>query len=89
MDMTEKGDLVEVSKAENCQHRINELKRIEHFKVQLGIADEKLIQVLQKNLPTCSQFKRKNAIISKFVESLSVFRCSAKRVNKSIKYGIV
>ena len=29
--MTEEGDLQKVSKAENCQHKIYELKRVEHF----------------------------------------------------------
>ena len=43
--MTEEGDLVKVSKAENCQHRIYELRRIEHFKVPLGMADDKLIDI--------------------------------------------
>ena len=45
VDMTEEGDLVKVSKAENCQHRIYELKRIEHFKVKLGKADDKLVDI--------------------------------------------
>ena len=43
--MTEEGDLAKVSKAENCQHRIYELKRIKHFKVQLGMADDKFVDI--------------------------------------------
>ena len=43
--MTEEGDLAKVSKAENCQHRIYELKRIERFKIQLGMADDKLADI--------------------------------------------
>ena len=45
VDMTEEGDLAKVSKTENCHHRIYELKRIEHFKVQLGMADDKLVDI--------------------------------------------
>ena len=45
LDMPEEGDLAKLSKAENFQHRIYELKRIEHFKVQLGMADDKLVDI--------------------------------------------
>ena len=54
--MTEGGDLAKVSKAESCQHcRIYELKRTEHFKVQLGTADDKLIYPLQKKTPSAKE----------------------------------
>ena len=55
MDVTEECDLAKVSKTENCQHRINELKRIEHFKVQLGMADDKLIYPLQKKTSSAKE----------------------------------
>ena len=79
--MTEEGDPAKVSKAENCQHRIYELKRIEHFKIQLGVADDKLVKIstaekdnfCRRIFPLVANLKKKNAIISKFVESLSVF----------------
>ena len=45
VDITEEGDLTKVSKAENCQHRIYELKRIKCFKIQLGMADDKLVDI--------------------------------------------
>ena len=45
VDTTEEGDLAKVSKAENCQHWIYELKRIEHFKVLLSMADDKLVDI--------------------------------------------
>ena len=45
MTLTEEGDLPKVSKTENCQHRIYELKRVEHFKVQLCMADDKLVDI--------------------------------------------
>ena len=41
VDMSEEGGLAKVSKAEIYKHRIYELKRIEHFKVQLGMADDR------------------------------------------------
>ena len=55
VDMTEEGDLAKVSKAESCQHRIYELKRIEHFKVQLGMPDDKLIYPLQKKTSSAKE----------------------------------
>ena len=79
--MTEEGDLAKVSKAEKCQHRIYELKRIEHLKVQMGMTDDKLVDIstaekeifCKRIFPLVANIKGQNAIINKFVESLSVF----------------